>query len=92
MSGRRRILSFADSLEPHVQKEGPDDRSGLFTHAPENGRINTVRLTDWLSPPSHQYWGQERKKYESEVSSYKQVTPKGVTSENRPVFSKCFIL
>ena len=38
------------------KKEGPDDRSGLFTHAPENGRNNGVRVTDVLSPPSHQYW------------------------------------
>ena len=40
-----------------VQKEGPDDRSGLFTHAPENGRINGVRVTELASPQSHQYWG-----------------------------------
>jgi hypothetical protein len=39
------------------KKEGPDDRSGLFTHAPENWRINGVRLTELASPPSHQYWG-----------------------------------
>src|SRR5215208_371202 len=46
-------------FEP-VQKERPDNRSGL-THfcAPENGcSSNEMKITDLLSPTSHQYWGQ----------------------------------
>src|SRR6266481_5781357 len=46
-----------------IKKEGPDDRSGLFTHAPENWRINGVRLTELPSPPSHQYWGHRQRKF-----------------------------
>ena len=50
----------ADRLKAGLKRERPDNRSGPFTHAaPENQCSNNVdRVSDALSPTSHQYGGQ----------------------------------